>query len=177
MNTLRNGTTWNGTTCLSHWNRPPFSQFLCWGAWQQEIEIATWNATNAQEFGKFPVTKVALEKSSSGRSSSNTLGQLNIEMLKNETFSLRKCRLPMIASFPGNPVLTNCIGKGENIMEHLIEDQDTIWSSKQSNSTEMQLLDTSSWTSRHGSLRMKSGTEPNEIAIVLFRRSDSLTIH
>ena len=81
MNTLRNGTTY-----LSHWNRPPFSQFLYWGAWQQEIEIATWNATNAQEFGKFPVSKVALEKSSSGRSSSNTLGPAwhCIEMLKNE---------------------------------------------------------------------------------------------
>lgn len=163
MNTLR-----NGTTCLSHWNRPPFSKFLYWGAWQHEIEIATWNATNAQEFGKFPVTKVALEKSSSGRSSSNTLGAAwhwnaeEWEMYVYLNMSLVECRFcPVCESSGLNKSEQVVLEKGKNIMKHLIlEDQGTTWSSKQSNNTEMQLLDTSSWTSRHGSLRMKSGTEP-----------------
>lgn len=78
-------------------------------------------------------------------------GQRDIAL---KCWRMRKC-------FPGNPVLTNCIGKGGEHHGNLnLRDQGTTWSSKQSNNTEMQFLDTSSWTSRHGSLRMKSGTEP-----------------
>ena len=41
-------------------------------AWQQEMAMATWNATSAQELGRFCVTKISLEKSNTGRSSSKT---------------------------------------------------------------------------------------------------------